>query len=96
MKKIAFETLLLFFVCSTILMQPVMAQTGVGTKAPKKSIVLFDGSRKMLDEKWIYWEGPRFASALPIQWKIVDDPVDKDGKMKDPYKVQTDVVLPWR
>jgi hypothetical protein len=31
----------------------------------------------MLDEKWTYWEGPGFKSALPIKWKIVDDPVDK-------------------
>ncbi len=26
----------------------------------------------------------------------VDDPSEKDGKMKDPYKVQTDVVFPWK
>ncbi len=26
----------------------------------------------------------------------VDDPMDKDGKMKDPYKVGTDVVFPWK
>jgi effector-binding domain-containing protein len=26
----------------------------------------------------------------------IDDPTDKDGKMKDPYKVQTDVVFPWK
>jgi len=26
----------------------------------------------------------------------VDDTRDKDGKMKDPYKVQTDVVFPWK
>jgi len=26
----------------------------------------------------------------------VDDPMDKDGKPKNPYKVQTDVVFPWR
>jgi hypothetical protein len=31
----------------------------------------------MLDDKWTYWEGPRFASSLPIKWKIVDDPVDQ-------------------
>jgi len=36
----------------------------------------FDGSREMLDEKWTYWEGPRFAAELPIKWQIVDDPVD--------------------
>jgi effector-binding domain-containing protein len=26
----------------------------------------------------------------------VGDPMDKDGKMKDPYKVQTDVIFPWK
>ena len=26
----------------------------------------------------------------------VDDPMDKDGKMKDPYRVQTDIIFPWR
>ena len=26
----------------------------------------------------------------------VDDPVDKDGKMKDPYKVQTDIIFTWK
>lgn len=26
----------------------------------------------------------------------VDDTRDKDGNMKDPYKVQTDVVFPWK
>jgi hypothetical protein len=31
----------------------------------------------MLDAMWTYWEGPGFASALPIKWKIVEDPVDK-------------------
>jgi hypothetical protein len=56
----------------------VSAQTGVGVATPADAEVLFDGSRKMLDEKWTYWEGPRFSSSLPIKWKIVDDPVD-DG-----------------
>ena len=50
---------------------------GVGVEPPKGAEVLFDGSRKMLDEKWTYWEGPRFAGALPIKWQIVKDPVDK-------------------
>ena len=52
-------------------------KTGVGVKAPKNAEVLFDGSRRMLDEKWTYWEGPRFSSELPIKWKIVDDPAGK-------------------
>lgn len=51
---------------------------GIGAGATEGAEVIFDGSRKMLDDKWTYWEGPRFASALPIKWKIVDDPVD-DG-----------------
>jgi len=50
---------------------------GVGIKAPKKAEVIFDGSRKMLDEKWTYWEGPRFSAELPVKWEIVKDPVDK-------------------
>jgi hypothetical protein len=53
------------------------AGVGIGAKPIRGAEVIFDGSRKMLDEKWTYWEGPRFASALPIKWKIVDDPVDK-------------------
>lgn len=50
---------------------------GLGAKPVKHAEVIIDGTRKMLDEKWIYWEGPRFGSAMPIKWKIVDDPVDK-------------------
>jgi hypothetical protein len=50
---------------------------GVGAKAPKAALVLLDGSRKSLDENWTYWQGPGFASSLPIKWKVVDDAVDK-------------------
>jgi hypothetical protein len=49
---------------------------GVGAKPLEGAEMLIDGSRKLLDEKWNYWEGPRFASALPIKWQVVDDPVD--------------------
>jgi hypothetical protein len=49
---------------------------GVGAKPVPGAEVILDGTRKTLDDKWTYWEGPRFASALPIKWKIVDDPVD--------------------
>jgi len=52
---------------------------GVGAKPVAGAEVIIDGSRKMLDEKWTYWQGPRFASSLPIKWKIVEDPVDKGG-----------------
>jgi len=52
-------------------------EIGVGAAPPPEAEVLIDGSRKLLDEKWTYWEGPRFASSLPIKWEIVDDPVDR-------------------
>ena len=50
---------------------------GVGASPTDGAEVILDGSREMLDAKWTYWQGPRFGSALPIKWKIVDDPVDK-------------------
>lgn len=49
---------------------------GVGTRPARGADVVIDGTRNTLDEKWTYWEGPRFASSLPIKWKIVDDPID--------------------
>lgn len=66
----------LFILCSAFIII-VKDKKGVGTKAPEKAEVLFDGSRKMLDNKWTYWEGPRFSSELPIKWIIQDDPVNK-------------------
>ena len=53
-----------------------VAEIGIGAKPLPGAEVIIDGSRQLLDEKWTYWEGPRFASSLPIKWKIVDDPVD--------------------
>src|SRR5438094_4841159 len=50
---------------------------GVGSKPISGADVIIDGSRKTLDEKWMYWQGPGFKSSLPIKWKIMDDPVDK-------------------
>jgi hypothetical protein len=44
-----------------------IAQIGVGAKKPKNADMMFDGSRSMLDEKWTYWEGPRFAAQMPIK-----------------------------
>ena len=60
-----------------VLASSARAETGVGAKPIDGATVIFDGTRKMLDEKWTYWKGPRFSSSLPIKWKIVDDPVDK-------------------
>jgi hypothetical protein len=59
-----------------------IAEVGVGAKPIKGAELMFDGSRKMLDEKWTYWMGPRFSSSLPVKWKIVDDPVDKGTVME--------------
>ncbi len=66
-----------FALFSALVGSQVFAQTDVGTKPPKEAIVLFDGSKKMLLEKWEYWQGPRFQAEPPIKWKIVKDPVDK-------------------
>jgi arylsulfatase A len=49
---------------------------GIGVKPLSGAEVLLDGTRKTLEEKWTYWQGPRFASALPIKWPLVPDPVD--------------------
>ncbi len=61
-------------VCNTAAV--VAADVGVGAKPIRGAEVIIDGSRKLLDEKWTYWQGPRFASSLPIKWPIVKDPVD--------------------
>lgn len=50
---------------------------GVGARPLPGADVLIDGTRTTLDAQWTYWQGPRFASSLPIKWKIVDDPVDR-------------------
>lgn len=71
--RILLPTLLLFV---TALGFAQDKNIGVGAKAADGAEVIIDGSRQMLDEKWIYWEGPRFASAMPIKWKVVEDPID--------------------
>jgi len=65
------------------------AQLGVGLKPAAGAEVLIDGTRETLDAKWTYWTGPRFASALPIKWPIVPDPVDGGTVVKtdDPAAV---------
>jgi hypothetical protein len=52
-------------------------KVGINAKPPAGAELLFDGSREMLDEKWTYWEGPRFSAELPISWEIVEDPLDE-------------------
>jgi hypothetical protein len=83
MKKIS---LFIFFVI-TIYILASSDKKGIGVEAPKNAEIIFDGSRKMLDEKWTYWEGPRFSSELPLKWEIVNDPVDNGTVVNsnDPY-----------
>jgi hypothetical protein len=52
------------------------AGVGVGAPPPADAELVLDGSRELLDAKWTYWMGPRFNSALPIKWKVVEDPID--------------------
>ena len=53
-----------------------LAQVGVGTKAPKGATVYFDGTQKMRDANWTYWDGPGRQATLPIKWPMTTDPVD--------------------
>ena len=69
--------LLLTALSASILATLANADIGVSAKPMPGAEVIIDGSRATLDEKWIYWEGPGFKSAMPIKWKIVEDPVDK-------------------
>ena len=55
---------------------------GVGAPPIPGAEVIIDGSRAMLDEKWIYWEGPGFKSAMPIKWQIVADPGTSRGSAR--------------
>src|SRR6478672_11703422 len=64
------------FVASLGIMSRAVAGVGVSAKPIAGAEVILDGSREMLDQKWTYWKGPRFASSLPIKWQVVDDPVD--------------------
>jgi hypothetical protein len=69
---------LALLLASCLAIQPCHAgdqAIGVGAKLIDGAEMIIDGSRAMLDDKWIYWEGPRFASSMPIKWKIVEDPI---------------------
>lgn len=63
------------FFLSVMLFCAQDAHIGVGAVPMPGADVLIDGTRRTLDEKWTYWEGPRFASSLPIKWKIVLNPM---------------------
>jgi hypothetical protein len=67
---------LLLFTATTATCFSEERNIGLGAKPVEGAEMILDGTREMLDEKWTYWQGPRFASSLPIKWKIVEDPVD--------------------
>jgi hypothetical protein len=69
---------------NTISQTGPIGMTGIGAPPPPGAEVLIDGTRRLLDEKWTYWEGPRFSSSLPIKWKLIDDPVGR-GKVLMSY-----------
>ncbi len=79
--KCTIHFLLAIVILSAIAISCQKQLTGIGVKAPNDAEVLFDGSREMLDDKWIYWEGPRFSSELPIKWEVVEDPAGKGSAL---------------
>ena len=43
------------------------------------------------------WIKDRKKKSIKPPYEVyVDDPLDKSGKLKDPYKVQTDIVFTWQ
>lgn len=77
MSNTSFSAYLLVIGTMLLTTTSLTGQVGVGAKAPEGATLLFDGTRKMLDEQWTYWDGPRLAATLPVKWQIVDDPLDK-------------------
>lgn len=68
----------IFFIAVCVAITAVAQRNiGVGAKPPKGAEMYLDGTRKMLDEKWTYWNGPRLKASLPIKWEIVKDPAGK-------------------
>lgn len=45
-------------------------------------------------KEWLK-ENKKIPAAAPYEI-YVDDPIDENGNLKDPYKVQTDIVFPYR
>lgn len=75
--KPSLRSILSFSICAAAFGSTALADVGVGAKPLPGAEIIIDGTRKTLDDKWTYWEGPAFKSSLPIKWKIVEDPVDK-------------------
>jgi len=70
------KTKAILFVIGLTTAFSLRAEVGVGAKPLPGADLVIDGTGRTLHEKWTYWEGPGFKSALPIKWKVVEDPVD--------------------
>ena len=81
MNTLSKELILAVSCCLLFFNNSLLAQVGVGTVAPIDAELLFDGSRKMLQAKWEYWDGPRLSAKAPIKWQIVKDPVNTGTAM---------------
>ena len=75
------KNLALIYLILTLCSCATSPKVGVGAKPIKDAEVIFDGSEKMMHEKWTYWQGPGFASSLPVKWKIVPNPVGEGTVM---------------
>jgi len=75
--RVLFPALFALLSCVSLRLVAADQSVGVGAKPISGAEMIIDGSREMLDAKWTYWEGPRFAATLPIKWKVVEDPLDK-------------------
>ncbi len=65
---------------------------GVGAPPEEGAKMYLDGTKKMLNENWEYWQGPGFKAEMPIKWMEVkdqteggsaissNDPASKGGK----------------
>jgi pimeloyl-ACP methyl ester carboxylesterase len=75
---------LILAVCLALLPQFLFSQNkyiGVGAQPTKRAQMYFDGSAKMLHDKWTYWDGPRRKATLPVKWAIVQNPVGSGTAM---------------
>ena len=76
--KISFISLIAFIFLNKLYPQNSQNKSGFGIEVPKEGELIFDGTEKMLHDKWTYWEGPRLSAKLPIKWKIEQDPLGKE------------------
>ena len=83
--------------------KPVRLPAGVTVKQiGTDSVVIahFYGPYNLTGQAYIAlqdWIKEHKKTTIQAPYEVyVDDPLDKNGKLKDPYKVQTDIVFTWR